>query len=119
MSTPYSASCSVEMVSFRRLNLLSVCQSVCTSLLGLAEHSFDHVHGVVGLRLSNEAVWWAKEFRLMTTRRHLVTSPTAPNLMLHACLLVICNLCVCRPTGFFGIFFLSKEILHGQPGSLV
>ena len=57
MSIPYSASCSVEMVSFRGLDFLSVCQSVCTPLLGLAEHYFDHVHGVVGLRLSNEAVW--------------------------------------------------------------
>ena len=36
---------------------LSVCQSVCTPLLDLAEHSFDHVHGVVGLRLFNEAAW--------------------------------------------------------------
>ena len=49
--------------------------------------------------------------RLMTMRRHLVASPTAPNFMLHACLLVICNLCVHMRTGFFGIFFLSKEIL--------
>ena len=57
--------------------------------------------------------------RLMTMRRHLVASPTAPNLMLHACLLVICNICLHTPTGFFGIFFLSKEILNGQPGSLV
>ena len=57
--------------------------------------------------------------RLMTTRRHLVASPTVPNLMLHACLLVICNLCVHMSTGFFGIFFLSKEILNGQPSSLV
>ena len=48
------------------------------------------------------------EFRLTTTRRHLVASPTAPNLMLHASLLVVCNLCVYRPAGFFGIFFLSK-----------
>ena len=38
--TPYSASFSVEMVSFMRLDFLSVCQSVCTPLLGLAEHSF-------------------------------------------------------------------------------
>ena len=57
--------------------------------------------------------------RLMSTRRHLVASPTAPNLMLHACLLVICNLCVHMSTGFFGIFFLSKEILNRHPGSLV
>ena len=52
---PPKLSCSVEMVSFRRLDFLSVCQSVCTPLLGLAEHCFDHVHGVVGLRLFNEA----------------------------------------------------------------
>ena len=57
--------------------------------------------------------------RVMSTRRHLVASPTAPILMLHACLLVICNLCVHMPTGFFGIFFLSKEILNDQPGWLV
>ena len=57
--------------------------------------------------------------RLMSTRRHLVASPTAPNLMSHAWLLVICNLCVHMPIDFFSIFFLSKEILNGQPGSLV
>ena len=57
MSTPYSASCSVEVVYFRQVDFLPVCQSVCTPLLGLAEHSFDHVHGVVGLRLFNEAAW--------------------------------------------------------------
>ena len=56
---------------------------------------------------------------LMSTRRHLVAFSTAPNLMSHAWLLVICNLCVHMPTGFFSIFFLSKEILNGQPGSLV
>ena len=87
MSTPYIASCSVGMVSLRRQDFLSFCQSVCTPLLGLAEHSFDHIHGVVRLRLFNEAVWWSKEFRLMTMWRYLATSPTAPNLMLHACLL--------------------------------
>ena len=57
--------------------------------------------------------------RLTTMRRHLVASPTAPNFMLQACLLVIFNLCVHMPTDFFGISFLSKEILNGQPGSLV
>ena len=51
--------------------------------------------------------------RLMTTRRYLVASPTVPNLMLHACLLVICNLCVHMSTGFFGIFFF-KETITGQ-----
>ena len=50
--------------------------------------------------------------RLMTTRRHLVASPTVPNLMLHACLLVICNLCVHMPTDFFGIFFLDVMDSH-------
>ena len=49
--------------------------------------------------------------RLMTMRRHLVVSPTVPNLMLHACLLVICNLCVHMSTGFFGIFFLKKFLM--------
>ena len=45
----------------------------------------------------------------MTTRRHLVDSPTAPNSMLHAYLLVICNLCVYKHNGFFAISFFLKK----------
>ena len=114
MLTLYSASCSVEMFSFRRLNFLSVCQSVCTPFLGLAEHSSDHVHWVVGLRLFNEAAWWSKEFRLMTVRKHLVATPTAHNSMLHACLLVICNLSVYRLNGFFAMSFFLKKFFMAR-----
>ena len=109
MSTPYGASCSVEMVSFRRLDFLSVCQSVCSLCSVLQSILSTTFTGLWGwgcpMKLFGERrnfAWWLREDIWLLLQLHLIWCCT------HVCLLSATYVYVGLLVSSAFSFFLKK-----------